>query len=1147
MTDYFYDWRDREVVEQDGVGAATGTHAPITYTTYDNLDDATMVQTYDGDGVTITMSGGVPVAPSSSLLRSQTVTKTDNDGNVYQTLTYDVNQATGAVSSAALTTNYYFDARGDQVAESDPGGEWTKDVYNGAGELVVEYTTDGAGGTGYAAATSVANDNVLEQTQYLDDGDGNVIETIDSERDPSASSTGALEGPTMPAAVVAANGSVAPEAITTDAAGDVFMAGQVIGEATLGWGTTTTTLSEASGSDFVAELSAAGNVLWTDQTDATISSLAVNSLGSLYVGGAFSGTTSIGGDSETAAGYLDGFVWQLGAASGVTAGVVTFGGSHAITTVDNLAVGPDGDVYAAGQFSGGTVTFGTTPLAAGGSSAFVCRIDASVAIGTSAVEWVAQGGLYGGDEVLQGGLAVDAAGNAYVGGGFNGATATFGTTVTPTLATTTASEAGYIWEVNDEGATESVFATNGLDTADAEVVGVAVDGSGVYATGLFSGTVTFATACGTDTRTACGPQAAFVLKLDPGTDPTVDWVKQAGGAGLVVQPTGLAVDANGDVYAVGQFSGTEYTSPSAAVTFGGTDTLSWSGDGAYDGYLWQLNAGSGTTVSAEEGVPSTGGDVTPTAVTAQGNGEVLATGYFTETADLGGVTLDPGDDGGGFLWGTGSGGVAATVYFSASYYDAAGRDVADVDAGTNDGVFWERPASVPVRSDEDDDGIEVTSYCFNAAGEVQDETDPDGIVTRTLYDALGRTKETIQNYTGAAETVNSDVATAYTYDGDDNTLTVTAYEPGGAYQETEYVYGVTTTSGSAVGDDSDINSNDLLAAVENPDPDTGAPSTSPDEMVTYTDDAQGDELTMTDQHGTTHAYTYDSLGRITVDAVIALPIDGSVDGSVLRIEYAYDAQGNQYLVTTFNATSGGDIVNQVLNKYNGLGQLTAQYQSVSGAVDTETTPVVQYTYAELADGNNSRLTSIIYPDGYTVYYCYGSGLNNTISRLESISDHSGEDGACVTLESYVYQGTATVVERDHPQSGINLYVTLDAFGRVADQKWATSIDASPVDEYQYGYDDDGNMLYQENMVNSALSNLYTYDDLGQLLTYEQGTLNDDNTGIVGTPAASQSFGTGRAGQHDDRDHQRHADDANGQPAERVHVGDDRGVDHHAGL
>ena len=39
------------------------------------------------------------------------------------------------------------------------------------------------------------------------------------------------------------------------------------------------------------------------------------------------------------------------------------------------------------------------------------------------------------------------------------------------------------------------------------------------------------------------------------------------------------------------------------------------------------------------------------------------------------------------------------------------------------------------------------------------------------------------------------MATQYTYDGDNHVLTVKADEPGSAYQETEYVYGVTTDSG----------------------------------------------------------------------------------------------------------------------------------------------------------------------------------------------------------------------------------------------------------------------------------------------------------------------------------------------------------------
>jgi hypothetical protein len=36
--------------------------------------------------------------------------------------------------------------------------------------------------------------------------------------------------------------------------------------------------------------------------------------------------------------------------------------------------------------------------------------------------------------------------------------------------------------------------------------------------------------------------------------------------------------------------------------------------------------------------------------------------------------------------------------------------------------------------------------------------------------------------------------------------------------------------------------------------------------------------------------------------------------------------------------------------------MTAEYQSVSGAVNLSSTPAVRYGYTELANGNNSRLT-----------------------------------------------------------------------------------------------------------------------------------------------------------------------------------------------
>ena len=53
------------------------------------------------------------------------------------------------------------------------------------------------------------------------------------------------------------------------------------------------------------------------------------------------------------------------------------------------------------------------------------------------------------------------------------------------------------------------------------------------------------------------------------------------------------------------------------------------------------------------------------------------------------------------------------------------------------------------------------------------------------------------------------------------------------------------------------------------------------------------------------------------------------------------------------------IVSQVQRTFNGLGQHTNEYQSHSGAVNTSSTPQVQYGYNQMSDlANNSRPTSL---------------------------------------------------------------------------------------------------------------------------------------------------------------------------------------------
>ena len=167
-----------------------------------------------------------------------------------------------------------------------------------------------------------------------------------------------------------------------------------------------------------------------------------------------------------------------------------------------------------------------------------------------------------------------------------------------------------------------------------------------------------------------------------------------------------------------------------------------------------------------------------------------------------------------------------------------------------------------------------------------------------------------------------------------------------------------------------------------------------------------------------------------------------------------------------------------------------------------------------------------YPNGRVLNYNYNAGLDSSISRLSSISDNSG------TLESYKYLGLGTVVERDHPQTGVNetfispsggtgdagdTITGLDRFGRIVEDAWINALSSTYTDDFKYGYDRDGNALYRLNAVNTAFSELYhpngsggSYDGFNQIKAFARGTLNGTNDTIT-SPSASQSFTTDSVG------------------------------------
>jgi RHS repeat-associated protein len=132
------------------------------------------------------------------------------------------------------------------------------------------------------------------------------------------------------------------------------------------------------------------------------------------------------------------------------------------------------------------------------------------------------------------------------------------------------------------------------------------------------------------------------------------------------------------------------------------------------------------------------------------------------------------------------------------------------------------------------------------------------------------------------------------------------------------------------------------------------------------------------------------------------------------------------------------------------------------------------------------------------------------------------------------------VQYAHPEDGINLtyiqqtgetqtngdggdqYVGLDRFGRVIDQNWWNPTTKTSTDRFQYGYDRSGDVLYSNNLVNSAESELYranstqsgdsntAYDGLGRQVAFARGTLsssghNGSQLDTIASPSRTQSW------------------------------------------
>jgi RHS repeat-associated protein len=156
VTQFVYDWRDRQVAEKRGLmlnsdGQVTAetlttesadhtTVLPISYATYDNLDQITGQYTYAGSGVdpATIISNFSPSSPNvNGLLRSEALYARDAEERVQSVSLYDVNQSTGDPGTSAYqTTSWQYDGNDNVVLSTSPLLNKTSFYFDGVNRLI---------------------------------------------------------------------------------------------------------------------------------------------------------------------------------------------------------------------------------------------------------------------------------------------------------------------------------------------------------------------------------------------------------------------------------------------------------------------------------------------------------------------------------------------------------------------------------------------------------------------------------------------------------------------------------------------------------------------------------------------------------------------------------------------------------------------------------------------------------------------------------------------------------------------------------------------------------------------------------------------------------------------------------------------------
>ncbi len=416
-------------------------------------------------------------------------------------------------------------------------------------------------------------------------------------------------------------------ASAVDAAGNVYTAGKFDGPADFDPGVGVFSLTPIGPNDvFVTKLDINGNFVWAKQIgglyNETVNSIKIDALGNIFLAGNFDSTVDFDPNAGTfnlnSPSGFDIFVskWD---ANGNFIWAKQMGGVGNQSGID-MTMDATNNIYTTGYF-GGTCDFDpgvatSTISAIGANDIYVSKLD-----GNGDFVWAKSIGSATTTNLNSTRIALDASGNVYTSGYFNG-TLDFdpgATTYTLTAFTSVDifvskldASGNFIWTKQIGG--------SGTDTPS----GMTTDAFGnVYLTGANSGTIDFDPSTTTYTLSPIGIYDIFISKLDASGN--FVFAKTFGGGTGYPESADITIDVTGNIYTTGYIDGTVDFDP-------GVGTTSISPIGTYDAFISKLDA-MGNFISAKT-IGSSSTNIFGSRITTDANGNIYTSGFYDNTADF---------------------------------------------------------------------------------------------------------------------------------------------------------------------------------------------------------------------------------------------------------------------------------------------------------------------------------------------------------------------------------------------------------------------------------------------------------------------------------------------------------------------------------